>query len=52
MTLPLLRKEVTNMKPHGLPFLDDMLIHTEGEKILALVSEVYPDLLSNYRDRE
>jgi hypothetical protein len=31
---------------------EDLLIHTEGEKIPALVSEVYPDLLSNYRDRE
>jgi hypothetical protein len=30
---------------------DDQLIHTEGENVLALVSEVYPDLLSNYRDR-
>jgi ATP-dependent DNA helicase PIF1 len=29
----------------------DLLIHTEGEKVPALVSEVYPDLLSNYRDR-
>jgi hypothetical protein len=30
---------------------DDLLIQTEGEKVPALVSEVYPDLLSNYRDR-
>jgi hypothetical protein len=30
---------------------NDLLIHTEGEKVPALVSEVYPHLLSNYHDR-
>jgi hypothetical protein len=30
---------------------NDLLIHTESENVPALVSEVYPDLLSNYSDR-
>jgi hypothetical protein len=29
---------------------DDLLIHTEGDKLAALVAEVYPNLLSKYRD--
>jgi hypothetical protein len=29
---------------------DDLLIHTEGDKISAVVSEVYPDLLAKYQD--
>jgi len=29
---------------------DDLLIRTDGDRVAALVSEVYPDLLSNYQD--
>jgi hypothetical protein len=29
---------------------DDLLIHTDSDKIAALVSEVYPDLLEHYQD--
>jgi len=31
---------------------DDLLIHTDGDKIIALVSEVYPNLLVNYKNPE
>ena len=27
-----------------------MLIQTEGDKIAALISEVYPEFLANYKD--
>ena len=37
-------------EPSWVTIPDDLLIHTEGDKIAALVSEVYPDLLRRYRD--
>ena len=37
-------------EPSWVTIPDDLLIHTEGDKIAALVSEVYPDLLRRYCD--
>jgi hypothetical protein len=31
---------------------DDLLVHTDGDKITAIVSEVYPDFLANYHMSE
>jgi hypothetical protein len=37
-------------EPSWVVIPDDLLICTEGDKISALVSEVYPNLLVNFRD--
>jgi hypothetical protein len=36
-------------EPSWIVIPDDLLICTEGDKISALASEVYPDLLANFR---
>jgi hypothetical protein len=37
-------------EPSWVVIPDDLLIYTEGDKISALVSEMYPNLLANFRD--
>jgi len=37
-------------EPSWVTIPDDLLIHTKGDKVAAIVSEVYPDLLRRYRD--
>nr|XP_015637912.1 uncharacterized protein LOC107280855 [Oryza sativa Japonica Group] len=48
-TLPMIAKE-GEAQPSWIIIPDDLLVVTDGDKIVAIVNEVYPDFLASYKN--